>query len=138
MMGRGEMGGRGMGPMGDMPDPEQMKKLQAVMEELLSPSSRLTITQTSTDLTVVDAEGRSRKYLLSGKKEQHQLTSATVETKTQLDGDRIKQEISVAGAKITRFLMLNPSTRQLLVIVQPDDKGMGKRPEMRQVYDPTQ
>ena len=85
-------------------DPKEMEKTMALMQELMTPTAHWIITSAD-DGTIVfsDAEGRSSRYIPNDKKEKHQLTDGTIETKTKWDNGQLRQEIFLsAGMKAVR------------------------------------
>jgi hypothetical protein len=132
--GRGGMPPGGFGD-GSRPNPEQMKKIRALMEELLQPPARLTIVQdSSVSVTFIDGDGHTRRYSTLGKKEQHQMTSGTVDVRTSWDVQGLRQEITVDRLKVIETFSLNPERRQLIVTVTTDD-GRDSQLSTRRVYD---
>ena len=67
-------------------------------------------------IVFADAEGRSTRYVPNDKKEKHQLTAGTIETKTKWDKGQLRQEISLPpGIKAVRVFIAVPETKQLTV-----------------------
>lgn len=82
------------------------------------------------------ASGRSQRFITSGRKEKHQLDSATVETKTQWDGDKLVKEISAgSGLKVTETYSLSDNSRQLLVTIKVENWRLPQPLLVRRVYD---
>jgi len=124
-------GGRGRagGPGGQRPNVEDMQ----AMRQLMEPPTRLTITQTSSDVTITDGDGRSRKFSTNGKSEKHQLGNRTVDTKTQWDGARLVKQTSLGGMKATETYTLMTDRRRLTVNVKLEAPPMNG--VMNWVYD---
>jgi hypothetical protein len=141
----GPGGGGGFGPPGGggaqrgSPsfDPKEMEKTMALMQELLTPTAHWIITSAD-DGTIVfsDAEGRSSRYIPNDKKEKHQLTDGTIETKTKWDNGQLRQEISLSnGMKSVRVFAVKPQDKQLTVTTTMEGGPGGRRPPFRLVYD---
>ena len=139
--GFGGRGGFGSGPSGDFggsrPDPAEMKKTRALMDELMTATPRLSIFQREENRIVfVDADGHTRTFTTNGKKERHQLQSGTLETSTKWDGMTLVQQSTLGGGvKVTQTFFLDDA-RRLVISSTLDDSRMGKVPPNRRVYDP--
>jgi hypothetical protein len=129
--GGGGFGGRG----GSIPDPEQMKKMRAVMDELMQAVDRFTIVQPEpTVVTIIDADGHTRTFSVSGKKEPHQLQSATVDVQSRWDGAALRQEISTGSVHIVRTFVRDVERNRLTVTVASSDSRRAM-PSIKRVYD---
>jgi hypothetical protein len=135
--GSGAPGGAGE-PGGSLSfDPKEMERAIALMQELMTPTAHW-ILRSADDGTVIfsDAEGRSSRFVPNDKKEKHQLTAGTVETKTKWDKGQLHQEISLpAGQKAVRVFAVMPETKQLTVTITTEGGPAGRRPPFRLVYD---
>ena len=100
-----------------------MKQVREVVDEVMTPSPRLIVRQPDpTHVTFVDADGHSRTFTATGKKEQHQLTAGTVHTKTQWEGGELILLISVDhGPTIVETWAVPPGTRRLVLTMKRDD-----------------
>jgi hypothetical protein len=117
---------------------EESRTARAAIAELLQPSSRLTITQTTSDVTFVDANGHTRKYKTSGEKQKNQLFASTVETRTKWKEGTLTQEFIVGdGTKVTFAYSIAATSDQLLVIAKPGEAN-GPIGQSRWVYDRVQ
>lgn len=137
--GRGMPSGGGMPPggsgRGSMSDPEQMKKMREVMEELTQAVERFTIVQPEPGvITIVDADGHTRTFSVSGKKERHQLRSATVEVESRWDGPALRQEISTGNVRIIQTFFRDVEQNRLTVTLASSDSRRGM-PPLKRVYD---
>jgi hypothetical protein len=134
--------GGGMRPMvggGGMPDRAEMRRRQELMQELLQPSPRMTITVDGDAVSFTESDGRVRKYVANGKKEKHQFVNGTVQTKTKWDKDGLVIESSLEGGmKVIQSYGLASDRRQLIVRTKMDG-GMtrdgGKRKPIMRYYD---
>jgi hypothetical protein len=140
-MGGGGMGG-GMRPMGGMggntdQDRQEMERRRALMRELIAPSERLAIATDGDLVSFTDAEGHVRKYTANGKKEKHQFTNGTVQTKTKWDEDHLVIESSLdGGMKLTQTYGLTAETHQLIVQTKMEGGPMDDdRPPVTHYYD---
>ena len=127
-------GGGGFG--GRATDPDAMRKRMEVMREVMESPTRLIVTVGEGTVTFVQADGRSQRFTTDGKKEKHQLQSATIETKTKWDGASLRQELDLGDdQKIIRIFSVPGDTGQLTVSTTFGDDGNGRRPPTRLVYD---
>ncbi|MDE3154197.1 MAG: hypothetical protein KGN76_03800 [Acidobacteriota bacterium] len=132
----GGYGGGGMRGRGGM-DPDQMRARMALMREIMQPPDRFTLTVSPDDKSVsmTYADGRVFNYTADGKKEKHQLTDGTVETKTKWDGQKLEMEYDLGNFKIERTYALSDKTPELVVTTKMEGgRGRGGR-EMKAVYD---
>ena len=107
------------------------------MQELMMPVPHWIVTGRD-DGTIVftDNEGRSVRYLPNEKKEKHQLTAGTIETKTKWDKGELRQEIALFdGMKAVRVHTISPETAQLTVTTTMEGGPGGRRSPFRLVYD---
>jgi hypothetical protein len=143
-LGRGGGGGvpvggqRGDGP-GRGIDPEKLKAARAVIEELMTPSAMLTIGDADGSVTFTEADGRTRTYKTDNRKEKHQVTNATVETRTRWEEGSLVIETELdEGLKVTQTYSVGAAPRQLTVLTKLEG-GPGRmsrqRPPRRTVYD---
>jgi hypothetical protein len=141
--GFGGRGGGGMGGPGGGPpnfDPKKMEATMAMMRELMTPTTRWTVVGDAAALTFTDADGRSSRYTVNDKKEKHQLSNGTIETKTKWENGQLRQELSLpGGTKALRiFAVVEGEIPQLVVTVTPEGGPGGRgdrRPPLRFVYD---
>jgi hypothetical protein len=132
--GFGGPGGGGFG--GQAADPDAMRKRMEVMREVMESPTHLIVTVGEGTVTFVQADGRSQRFTTDGKKEKHQLQSATIETKTKWDGASLRQELDLGdGQKMVRTFSVPGDTGQLTVAATLGDDGNGRRPPVRLVYD---
>jgi hypothetical protein len=129
---RGEAPGRGI-------DPEKLKAARALIEELMTPSAVLTIGDHDGAVTFTEADGRTRSYKTDNRKEKHQVTNGTVETRTRWEEGSLVIETELdAGLKVTQTYSVGADPRQLTVLTKLEG-GPGRmsrqRPPRRTVYD---
>jgi hypothetical protein len=91
-MGRGGGGMRGGGGGGQgggngQADEEKMKQRRALMQEVMEVDATFTIIEGDGSVSFTHTDGRVVTYKTDGKKEKHQLTNGTIETKTRFDKD---------------------------------------------------
>jgi hypothetical protein len=141
-MGRGggvPVGGqRGDGP-GRGIDPEKLRAARALIEELMTPPAMLTIGDTDGSVTFTEADGRTRTYKTDNRKEKHQATNATVETRARWEEGSLVIETDLgSGLKATQTYSVGADPRQLTVLTKLEG-GPGRmsrqRPPRRTVYD---
>lgn len=131
-------GQRGDGP-GRGIDPEKLKAARALIEELMTPPVMLTIGDAAGAVTFTEADGRTRTYKTDNSKEKHQVTNATVETRTRWEEGSLVIETDLGeGLKATQTYSVGAEPRQLTVLVKLEG-GPGRmsrqRPPRRTVYD---
>lgn len=126
----------GRGGRGAMPDQEEMKSLREMVDEFMRPSDRLTIIQQDDAATVkiTDADGRTRTYAVTGKKEKHQLQSGTYEMQSKWEGGTLRQEGTVGRMKVVRIFAKDAERHQLKVTVSFADAPKD-RPPFTSIYD---
>jgi hypothetical protein len=129
---RGEGPGRGI-------DPEKLKAARALIEELMTPPAMLTIGDADGAVTFTESDGRTRTYKTDNRKEKHQVTNATVETRTHWEEGSLVIEIDLGdGLKATQTYSVGADPRQLTVLTKLEG-GPGRmsrqRPPRRSVYD---
>lgn len=137
-MGGGGGGGRGMGGPGGM-DPERMKQMRALLDEVMELPASLTISETEQTVTFTEPDGRSRTYKTDGRKEKHQNTNGTVETKTKWAEAGLVIETDLGnGMKFSRTYAVSGDPRQLMVLMKMEGgRGGRDRPTRKAVYDDT-
>jgi hypothetical protein len=129
---RGEGPGRGI-------DPEKLKAARALIEELMTPPAMLTIGDADGAVTFTESDGRTRTYKTDNRKEKHQVTNATVETRTRWEEGSLVIETELdEGLKVTQTYSVGADPRQLTVLTKLEG-GPGRmsrqRPPRRTVYD---
>jgi hypothetical protein len=144
-MGRGGgMGGGGMGGMrgggGGPEDEEKMKQRRALMQEVMEVSPAFTVTEGDGTITFTHNDGRVVTYKTDGKKEKHQLTNGTIETKTKWDKDieALVIEMDLGdGMKLTHTYTVTGDPRQLADSIKMEGGRMqGHQPPPRHsIYD---
>jgi hypothetical protein len=137
-------GGHQGGPQGAQVDKEELQRLRDLTHEVLTPPTRLVIDQDGPLVTLTDDEGHVRRFTTNNKGEKHQLTSGTVDTRTQWQNGALTMEIEIPhGMKVSRRyeLVAGADARQLVVTTEvtggggPGGSGE-KRPPLKAVYDP--
>jgi hypothetical protein len=137
----GPMGGSGIGGgMGRRPgtdDREEMERRRELMREVLEPPTRLSITVEDPLVIFTYGDGRVVRYRADGKKEKHQATSGTVETKTKWMPDHLEIETALSdGMKVTHSYAVKDAVRQLVVTVAMNGERTSRdRPPTTLVYD---
>lgn len=140
--GRGGGGGFG-GPGGAGPggDPQKMREAMETLREVLTPVPYFVVTGDAPVITFTARDGRSTRYTVDDKKEKHQLTSATIETRSKWVENRLRQEISLPQSmKAVRTFALSTDDPPQLIIATtleggPQGPGGERRQPIRLVYD---
>jgi hypothetical protein len=143
--GGGGMGGFGGGRGGGQPseqDQEKMKQRRALMQEVMESDPTFTIIEGDGSITFTHTDGRVMTYKIDGKKEKHQLTNGTIETKTKWDKDTQALVIEMDlgdGMKVTHSYTVSGSPRQLADSIKIEggrQRSGGQGPPPRhQIYD---
>jgi len=138
--GRGGSFGMGGPPRGGgdpkRPSQEDMRRARDLMREMMELPRRLTITQDGAIVTLTADDGRVVKYEATGRPEKHQLTNATVETKTRWDQGALVVETSVKdGPRIVRRYTVEPEPKRLVVTTKIEG-GPRQMPERQAYYEP--
>jgi len=135
--GRGRRGsGGGSGAFTARPESEDdAKRVQQLTAEVRSPSSHLTIGETSTAVTITDDRGQSRTIHPNGKEEVLQLDGVAVRVTAKREAGRLVVLYSVEHGRDLRYTYLRDTSRsQLVVDVQFIERGGGDR--VRRIYEP--
>lgn len=130
--GRGGPGGPGGGdPRGRRDD---MEARRALMDEVMHLPARFTLAQDGDKIVIIEPDGVVRTYLVSGKKEKHQLTNGVIETTSTWDKATLKMEILVGERlKLVRTFALTADPRRLQVTTTVD--GGPKDRALVEVFD---
>jgi hypothetical protein len=127
-------------------DQEKMKARRALMQEVMEVAPSFTITEGDGTIGFTYADGRVVNYKTDGKKEKHQLTNGTIETKTKWDKDTEGLVIETDlgdGLKVTHTYTVTGTPRQLADSVkieggrqrQGGQGGQGGPPPRHHIYD---
>ncbi len=128
-------GGMGHGMGGRSEDREAMERQRALVQELLEPMPRLTVTSDNETVTLTASDGRVRKYRIDGNKEKHQFDNGTVDTKSKFEKDQLIIETSSSGAmKLVETYSVNDQ-HQLVIETTLEGGHRGNRPPIVDVYD---
>jgi hypothetical protein len=133
---RGGFGGGGYGARGGDRDGgrgEDMARRADAIRQIMNPPEHMTITATESMVIVTDADGRTTRLSLDGKKIKDDSTG--IERKTKWDGAKLVTEISGAGpGTITQTYEIDSEHHQLTITVQRPSKNSSTTPR-RFVYD---
>jgi hypothetical protein len=137
---RGGGGGRGGGSSGGgtlstlFESEEDAKKIRELVNEVLSPSPRLTITQTDAAVTVVDVSGRTRRFHPGGKEDKLELEAGPVAVVSRWENGQLVLRCQVEKNRDLLYrYSRDPGTRQLAVQIQFADHGRGA--VIKRIYD---
>jgi hypothetical protein len=117
--GGGGSGGYGGGAGGGARPPqvssEDRTRIQAMTNEVKNPSSSLTIAYSDPDLTITDAQQKTRVFQTNGKKDSHQFGSDTIESTTNWEGSKLVTEYDLGSGRKVRYVYTYlPNTKQLV------------------------
>jgi hypothetical protein len=142
--GGGMGGGMGRGGVSMTPEDEEKEKARrALMQEVLETDPTFTIIEGDGTISFTHPDGRVVTYKTDGKKEKHQLTNGTIETKTKWDKDTeglvIEMDLG-SGTKVTHTYTVTGSPRQLADSIKIEggrmSRGGGQGPPPRhKIYD---
>ena len=134
--GGGGYGGRGGGYGGGQPqmDPESAQRMREAMRGIVTPSDKITITQSDSMVVITDADGRTTRLSADGKKIKDENTG--IERKTKWDTGKLVSEVSgPGGMKVTQTYALNPELHQLRLTTQIEGGRSGQARTVSTVYD---
>jgi hypothetical protein len=128
--GGGRSGGGGSSSAGTLSpvfeSEEDSKKIRELINEVLSPSPKLTITQTDAAVTIVDAGGRTRRFHPGGKEDTLELEAGPVAVISKWENGQLLLRCQVEKNRELRYrYSRDPGTRQLAVEIQFADHGRG-------------
>jgi hypothetical protein len=134
-------GGYGGGNGGSKPpqdSTEDRNKIQAITSEVKNPSSSLTISYNDPELTIMDAQEKTRVFQTNGKKDSHQFGSATIDSTTTWDGSKLVTEYDLgSGRKLRYTYSIVANTKQLLEQVSfVGAQNSSGKSAIKHVYDP--
>lgn len=117
---------------GGMPSQEEMQAMREKMEKALTAPENLSITQTETQITIVNSseEGSTRTFFIDGRKPEKNEVSKAKFKKTQL----IVETKMDKGPKIVEQYELSKDGKQLIVTIKMDT-NFGDGIKLRRVYD---
>jgi hypothetical protein len=105
----------------------------------MTPPSMLTISDKDGAVTFTEPDGRTRTYKTDNRKEKHQATNATVETRARWEEGSLVIETELGeDLKVTQTYSAGADPRQLTILTKLEG-GPGRmsrqRPPRRTVYD---
>jgi hypothetical protein len=124
-------------------DQEKMKQRRALMQEVLEVEPTFTIVEGDGTVSFTHTDGRVATYKTDGKKEKHQFTNGTIETKTKWDKDTEALVIEMDlgdGLKVTHTYTVAGTPRQLADSIKFEggrmqERGGGGPPPRHNIYD---
>jgi hypothetical protein len=140
--GRGGRGGGGGGSTGigtgaistKFESPEDSQKIKELVAEVTHPPAALTITQSPSEITMVDPAGKSRTYRISGKEETIRLDAGPIGVVTKWEGAQLAIHFIVEKNRELRVMLSRaPDARRLIVTSQFAEKGRGEI--IKRVYE---
>src|SRR5262249_26603650 len=143
-MGGGRGGaGRGGGGGGAGPDegantplnPEYLRAVQAMLDEVLRPPERLTIAVADSEIAFTESGGGVVRLPTNNKSQKHQLLAGTAEIKTRWEGDKLVKETSLLGlAQVREIYSVTPDSH-LQVDVRLQRARVQETTSFKRVYD---
>jgi hypothetical protein len=113
---------------------EDAKKIRELVSEVLSPSPKLTITQTDAAVTIVDTSGRTRRVHPGGKEDTLELEAGPVVVISKWENGQLLLRCQVEKNRELRYrYSRDPGARQLAIETQFADHGRGA--VIKRIYD---
>ena len=130
-------GSEGRGGGQNRPDREQMARMQAAMQDLLSAPNRITVVQDGSDVLFTYDDGRVMRLIPDGEKHAGIAGNGIqVERRARWDGDLLIAEIQVpSGVKIVQTYDAPFEARQLIVTTTLEGGRLPEDRTLRRVYD---
>lgn len=132
--GFGRRGGRGNGPEG--PNPKDIERRRALLDEAAQFPTRFTLVQRDDAITIIEPDGVVRTYVANGKTEKHQLTAGVIETRSRWKNGAWEMQLTVDRITMVRTFMLREGASQQLHLTTEFKGGPGERQQVS-VYDRT-
>jgi hypothetical protein len=128
----GSSGGGTLSPLFE--SEEDSKKIRELVNEVLSPSPRLTIMQTDTTVTIVDVSGRTRRFHPGGKEDTLELEAGPVGVISKWENGQLALRCQVERNRELRYrYWRDAGSRQLAIEIQFADHGRGA--VIKRIYD---
>ena len=140
-MGGGYGGGFGGGDVGGgrRMDPDAVRARMKLARDIMQAPKRfvLTLGENDRNVAITYTDGQVYTYQADGKKEKHQFTDGTVDSKTKWDGRKLATEYDLGGGqKIVRTYELSPDRVQLVVTTKMEGGRMRRAFQNTRVYEP--
>jgi hypothetical protein len=125
---RGQPSGGEQGGSSAAPNPEDQRALDNITAAVRYPPPTLQITRTDTSITIGAAEGQSRTFQTSGRREQQMFDDTRADSTARREGPQVVVDFDLGkGRKMTCMYSIVPTTGQLRVRVRferaPNDPG---------------
>jgi ribosomal protein L19 len=141
MPGRQPLGGygspAGIATTGPDADPRARKQQMQLLQELLEPVRKLSITQDASVVSFSYDDGRTVRYRTNGKTERHQAINGVVETETRWKKGRLVRETSLDNGVTIEETFTLTSPRGLSIEIEIGG-GVGRRKPIKRIYDPVE
>jgi hypothetical protein len=114
--------------------PEDSQKIKELVAEVTHPPAALTVTQSATEITFADGDGRTRTYRINGKEETVQLQAGPIGVVTKWEAAQLLIRYLVEKNRELRVTVSRAASgRRLLMTAQFAEKGRGEI--IKRVYD---
>jgi len=132
----GGMGGMGGGMGGRGGDPDEMKRMRALLSDVIKPADGWTIVQDGPLVLFTNTDGRTLKFTTDGKEEEHLTGDGVIKSKTRWNGEQLIIEAKYQdGPKVTRTYTVSSDLRQLMIHIKISGGGAPREMTTNQVYD---
>jgi hypothetical protein len=132
----GGMGGMGGGMGGRGGDPDEMKRMRALLSDVIKPADGWTIVQDGPLVLFTNTDGRTLKFTTDAKEEEHLSGDGVIKSKTRWNGEQLIIEAKYQdGPKVTRTYTVSSDLRQLMIHIKISGGGAPREMTTSQVYD---
>jgi hypothetical protein len=116
--------------------PDAAKQIAELIDDAKEPSPTLTITQTDTAVTVVDARDHTRRFHPNGKEDIEQLEAGPVGATSKWNGQQLVVDVTIAKDRMFRYVYSKRPDGKLVVETRLEDKpGHDAGNVITRVYD---
>jgi hypothetical protein len=119
-----------------MLSPDAAKQVAELLDDAKTPSPALTITQTDTAVTVLDAREHTRRFHPNGKEDIEQLEAGPVGATSRWNGGQLIVDVTIAKDRMFRYVYSKRPDGKLVVETHLEDKpGHDAGNVITRIYD---
>jgi hypothetical protein len=134
--GGAQSGGGDFAAMPVMLSEDGAKQIAELLDDAKEPSPSLTITQTDTAVTVVDARDHTRRFHPNGKEDIEQLEAGPVGATSRWNGQQLIVDVTIAKDRMFRYVYSKRPDGKLVVETRLEDKpGHDAGNVITRIYD---
>jgi hypothetical protein len=125
----GGLGGRGgySGGRTSAGNAEDLAKMRALRRELADPAEVLTIVVGSSEVTMTDGHGITRKFKTDGKKQEIELEPGVkIDATSKWDADVLTQELSAGALKLAESFQVTVQGHMMVITIASKAGGGGR------------